>query len=154
MNKIYEVEKSNYELIEDLIEGKGHKLTYQRSEILKQFLKNKQKHLTAEDIYYILKEKGIGISTVYRAIKLFVELDIVKEFKIEDTGYYELKMYARKPLHMHFKCDNCGAIEDITDQKVILEHIKMNKLIEKIYKNEIYDADIILHGLCQKCKEQ
>ena len=96
-------QKENYNLIIDLIEKNGYKLTNQRLQILLVFIINNQKHLSVEEVNDILKYKGIGISTVYRTTKLFSNLGILKEFKVDDTNYYELKMFAKKPLHIHFK---------------------------------------------------
>lgn len=146
----YEIEQLS--LIEDYIKDSGYKLTLQRKEILMEFIKNSQKHLSGEDIYEKLKTKGIGISTVYRNIKLFTDIDILKEIKFEQKSYYELKMFAKKPLHIHFKCENCDKIIDIVDRKIILKFVKINGLIEDIYSSEIFDADIMLHGYCKDCK--
>ena len=145
--------KDSFLLIKDLIKDAGYKLTNQRSQILKEFIENDGKHLSAEEIYNILKCSGIGMSTIYRNINLFVKLKILMEFKVDETSYYELKMYARKPLHIHFKCEKCGDIKDIVDREIILKHLKINNLIEEKYTMEIHDIDIMYHGLCQKCLE-
>ncbi|HSH36106.1 Fur family transcriptional regulator, partial [Schnuerera sp.] len=101
--------------------------------------------------YNKLKTEGIGISTVYRNINLFVDLDILKEFKIDETSYYELKMYAKKPLHIHFKCEECENLIDIKDRDIILKYLKINNSIEKKYGIQINDLDIMFHGLCSNC---
>lgn len=62
-------------------------------------------------------------------------------------------MFAKKPLHIHLKCENCSEVIDITDEEIILQFIKMNGLIENKYIVEIFDADIMLHGYCEKCKK-
>ncbi|MBZ2175191.1 transcriptional repressor [Schnuerera sp. xch1] len=126
-------------------------MTSQRKEILAEFIKNKEEHLSAEKIYNTLKCGGIGFSTVYRSINLFVNLEILKEFKVDDTSYYELKMYAKKPLHIHFKCERCKTIMDIDDKEIILKYLKINNLIEKNNKIQVNDVDIMFHGLCNNC---
>ena len=151
MGKLNKWEKETYSLIEDFIDKKGYKLTNQRREILYIFLKNNQKHLSAEEVHDKLKSEGIGLATVYRNIKIFVDLGIIKEFKVEDTNYYELKMYAKKPLHIHMQCENCGNIEDIVDQDIILEYLRLNQLIEEKENYQIHDMDIMIHGLCKDC---
>lgn len=89
-------EEDTLSLIEDFINRKGYKLTTQRREIIQVFLRNDQKHLTAEKVHEKLRDLGVGLATVYRNIKIFVDLGIIAEFKVEDTNYYELKMYAKK----------------------------------------------------------
>lgn len=154
MGKFSDYSEENEEsflLIKDLIKDTGYRMTNQRSEILKEFIKNEGEHLSIEKIYNNLKYKGIGISTIYRNVNLFVNLEILKEFKVDDINYYELKMYARKPLHIHFKCKKCGDIKDIVDREIILKHLKTNKLIEEKYSLEINDVDIMYCGLCTNC---
>lgn len=144
-------QKENYHLIKNLIEDNGYKLTYQRKQILMVFIINSQKHLSVEEINNILKDKGIGISTVYRTTSLFSDLGILKEFKVDDTNYYELKMFAKKPLHIHLQCENCDEIKDVLDQEIILQFLKINSIIEKKYNVEIKDADIMFHVLSNDC---
>nr|WP_286672846.1 transcriptional repressor [Anaeromonas gelatinilytica] len=126
-------------------------MTTQRREVLMQFIRNKEEHLNVEKIYDIVKPKGIGVSTVYRSINIFVDLGILKEFRVDNTNYYELKMYAKKPLHIHFKCEKCRKIKDITDKEVIFKYLRINNLLEKEYNTEINDVDIMFHGLCSNC---
>ncbi len=151
MKKLNEYQKENLYLIENLIEDQGYKFTYQRKKILLEFINNSEIHLSAEEINDILKEERIGISTIYRTINLFTKLGILKEFKVDDTSYYELKMFAKKPLHIHLQCENCKEIVDIVDQEIILQFLKLNSSIEKKCKVEIHDADIMFHVLCNDC---
>lgn len=148
------LEGETIKLIEDYMSDHGYKNTSQRRKILSIFINNQEKHLSAEEIHEKLRSKGIGMATVYRNINTFVKLNILKEFKVEDTNHYELKMYAKKPLHIHFKCDICNSIEDIVDQDIILEYLKLNKLIEEKQDNEIVDVDIMFHGICKDCIEE
>ena len=143
-----------YQLIMELIKDSGYKITSQRGKILLQFIKNKDEHISAEKVYNRLKNEGIGFSTVYRNINLFVNLGILKEFKIDETSYYELKIFAKKPLHIHFMCEKCGSLVDIKDRDIILKYLKINNIIEKNYGIQINDADIMLHGLCKDCIEK
>lgn len=154
MGKFSDYSEENEEsllLIKDLIKDTGYRMTNQRSEILKEFIEKEGEHLSVEKIYNNLKYKGIGISTVYRNVNLFVNLEILKEFKVDDISYYELKMYARKPLHIHFKCKKCGDIKDIVDSEIIFKHLKTNNLIEEKHSIEINDVDIMYCGLCANC---
>lgn len=151
MKKLNNWGKETLNLIENVIDKNGYKATSQRREILYIFIKHNQKHLSAEEVYEYVKQEGIGLATVYRNIKIFVDLDILKEIRVDDTNYYELKMYGKKPLHIHFQCENCGCIEDILDQDIILEYLRINRLIEDKQSCEIFDMDIMFHGLCKDC---
>lgn len=151
MDALTNWEKETVNLIEELVGKHGYKNTTQRREILFIFIKNQENHFSAEEVYEKLKGEGIGMATIYRNMNIFVDLRILKEFKVDDTNYYELKMYAKKPLHIHFKCDNCNCIEDIVDRNIILEYLKLNKLVEEKQDSEIIDVDIMFHGICKKC---
>lgn len=151
MERLSSWERQTFNLIENLIDKSGYKITNQRREMLFIFIKNDQKHFSVEEVHRDLKSEGIGMATVYRNIKIFVDLNILKEFKVDNTNYYELKMYAKKPLHIHFKCEHCNCIEDIIDQEIILEYFKINKLIEEKQESKIFDIDIMFRGLCKDC---
>ncbi|MBC2581713.1 Fur family transcriptional regulator [Clostridium sp. DJ247] len=78
---------------------------------------------------------------------------MTKEININGISYYELKIYSKKPLHIHFKCINCNSIIDIEDSNINLEYIRINNYIEKTKNLDINDINIILVGLCSKCRE-
>jgi len=107
----------------------------------------------AEEIYRRVKIDKIGLATVYRSLKLFERLGIVKEIPMDGVKYYELKIYSKKPLHIHFKCSNCNAIIDIDDTDINLDYIKLNQKIETKRELEVNDVNITLLGFCKKCRE-
>jgi Fe2+ or Zn2+ uptake regulation protein len=144
--------KDKFSLIKKLIEKNGFKFTKQRKLILEQFfLANR--HLSVEEIYQRLKENNIGLATVYRNVKIFNNIGIVKEIAVDGVSYYELKIYSKKPLHIHFQCVKCNDIIDIDERKVALEYLELNKTVGDINDLEIYDVDIMFIGLCKKCRE-
>ncbi|NLJ58149.1 MAG: transcriptional repressor [Tissierellia bacterium] len=144
--------KDKFSLIKKLIERNGYKFTKQRKLILEQFF-IADRHLTAEEIYQRLNKSNIGLATVYRNVKIFSNMGIVKEIVVDGVSYYELKIYSKKPLHLHFQCVNCNEIIDIDERKVALGYLKLNKTIEDINDLEIYDVDIMFIGLCKGCRE-
>jgi Fe2+ or Zn2+ uptake regulation protein len=144
--------KDKFSLIRKLIEKNGFKFTKQRKLILEQFFLA-DRHLSVEEIYQRLKENNIGLATVYRNVKIFNGIGIVKGIVVDGVSYYELKIYSKKPLHIHFQCVKCNDIIDIDERKVALEYLKVNKAIEDINDLEIYDVNIMLIGLCKRCRE-
>ncbi|MFY9177398.1 MAG: transcriptional repressor [Caldicoprobacterales bacterium] len=143
--------KEDFRLVKRLVEKNGLRLTKQRKLILEQFFITKR-HLTVEDIYQRLKGFNIGLATVYRNVKIFTSIGIIKEISVDGVSYYELKIYSKKPLHLHFQCINCNDIIDIDEREVALNYIRLNKDIEKTNNLEIYDVNIMLIGLCKKCR--
>ena len=144
--------KDKFSLIRKLVEKNGYKFTKQRKLILEQFFLA-DRHLSVEEIYQRLKETNIGLATVYRNVKIFNSIGIVKEIAVDGVSYYELKIYSKKPLHIHFQCVKCNDIIDIDEKEIALEYLKLNKTIEDINDLEIYDANIMLIGLCKRCRE-
>ena len=55
------------------LKEKGLKVTNQRLLVLQVLAENKDRHLTAEDIYELVKEDypEIGLATIYRTVQLY-----------------------------------------------------------------------------------
>ena len=64
---------SIYNDIIEIIQKSTYKLTPQREKIVEILVENSELHLSAEELYFILKEKtpDIGIATVYRTLDMF-----------------------------------------------------------------------------------
>lgn len=136
----------------NLIKKHGYKFTMQKRIILLAII-NSKTHVSVKEIYDEVKEEKIGITTIYRSLKVFNRLGIVKEINVDGTNYYEIKIFSGNPLHIHFKCSKCDSIIDIDDKYLNLEYIKLNKRIEEKNNLEVADLNIMLIGICSKCKE-
>jgi Fe2+ or Zn2+ uptake regulation protein len=70
-------------------------------------------HLTAPQIYAkaIKRRPGFGLSTVYRALERLRDLGLISELYVPgvDGAAYE----PSGPRHAHFRCTQCGQIEDV-----------------------------------------
>ena len=64
-----------YDEIIKIIQQSPYKLTPQREKIVEILVENDEQHLSAEELYFILKEKtpDIGIATVYRTLENFFQ---------------------------------------------------------------------------------
>ena len=95
-------------IFEDYICGKNLKHSEQRGQILETFLKV-ERHLTADELYRIVKKKspGIGYATIYRTLKLLCDSGMCRELRLEDgTVRYE-HLYGHRH-HDHLICIRCG----------------------------------------------
>lgn len=137
----------------EILSRNNIKNTKQKEKILLELMQSSS-HLMAEEIYQRVKNDKIGIATVYRSLKLFERLGIVKEFPMDGVKYYELKIYSKKPLHIHFKCSKCNVIIDIDDADINIDYIKLNQKVEMKRELEVNDVNITLLGLCKKCREE
>ena len=50
-----------------------------------EFLENEEDHLSAEDVFLLVREKSpdIGLATVYRTFELLTELNVVDKINLE-----------------------------------------------------------------------
>lgn len=141
------------EYIKKLFKKKGYKFTIQKKTILEILLENKE-HKNAKQIHDKVKNQNIGITTVYRTLNLFTELDIVKEINISGTSYYEIKIFSKNPFHIHFKCFKCNSIIDINNKDINLNCLDLKQKVESVSNLDIYDINIMFTGLCKSCKEE
>lgn len=86
----------NYQLIYDIVEASGI-----------------GRHLTPAQIYTkaLKRRPGIGFSTVYRGLERLRDLGFVSELRVPgvEAATYE----PSGPRHAHFRCSECGEIEDV-----------------------------------------
>ncbi|PRR81030.1 Fur family transcriptional regulator [Clostridium vincentii] len=136
-----------------IIENSGYKFTRQKQYVLKTLI-NADIHLNAKEIYEIVKEDSVSLTTVYRTLKNFKELGIIKEINANDTNYYEMKIFSGKPLNLHLTCNQCNSIIDIDSRSLNLEYLLLNNKLEKENNLQIYDSNIMFIGLCSECLEK
>lgn len=142
----------NLEYLKRLISKSAHKVTPQKILILEVMMSSRN-HLSAKDIYDKLKEKNIGFATIYRSLNLFIELNIIKKIDIDNTTYYEMKIFSKNPFHIHFKCSKCDSIIDINNKDINIDYIGIIRKVEFEENFQIDDSDIMFTGICDKCKE-
>ena len=80
----------------ELLTRNNIKNTKQKEKILLELMQSSS-HLMAEEIYQRVKNDKIGLATVYRSLKLFERLGIVKVIPMDGVKYYELKIIVRSP---------------------------------------------------------
>lgn len=134
-------------VLERYLKDKNLKHSQQRKEILGVFLKT-DKHLTAEELYSLVRARysGIGYATVYRSLKLFCQAGLCRELKFDDgTSRYE-HLYNHEH-HDHLICTKCGKFVEIIEPAI-------EKLQEKIFKSCGFYPErhrMELYGVCKKC---
>ena len=150
-NKTGSVWSNELQKFKSIIERENLKFTIQKQLILEALLSSKE-HMTINELHDKLKVNNIGIATLYRNLDSFKNLGIITEINVEGKAYYEMKIFGRKPIHIHFKCTNCGKIMDIEDNKLYHEYLKLNRLIEE-RDLLIYDSVFTFKGICSDCKK-
>ena len=136
-----------------LLRSRGLKVTNQRLLILEVLAACPDRHLTAEEIYEIVKADcpEIGLATVYRTIQLLLELHLVDRINLDD-GFvrYEIGSATEsesKHRHHHLICNKCGKVLSFQDD--LLEELE-----GKIMKTMGFwgvDHEGKLNGYCKEC---
>ena len=138
------------ERLKSFLKEKGFKSTRQRDIIASEFLKTGE-HVTAEELYRKInkKHKDIGLTTVYRTLKLLKKSGLAAERVFADnlTRYEPL---SEEDHHDHLICLHCNAITEF-------ENPKIERLQEKIAEDfGFYTVShkMELYGYCSACKDK
>jgi Fur family ferric uptake transcriptional regulator len=139
--------KEEIEILGRFIKEKGLRYTPQREEILRVFL-SIEKHLSADELYKIIKKKnpGIGYVTVYRTMKLLEEAGLCSEMDFGD-GISRFEHSYGHGHHDHLVCLKCGRYIEAVKQdieKLQDELAKENKFTPVRHKLQIF-------GICERC---
>jgi Fur family ferric uptake transcriptional regulator len=132
---------------EDIIRAAGHRVTPQRIRILDAICDGGG-HTTLGEVYARVRQvdRSIDRSTLYRTLKLFVELGLVVS---ADTGdgetYYEI---AKPHRHHHLVCRQCGQQQEI-------DHAAVEPVFKHLLDRYGFQADtdhLVLFGICANCQ--
>ena len=136
--------------IQALLVSKGYKFTRSRKAMTALFVSTSD-HLKPEDIHKLTKDQGVSLPTVYRNLDLMVRLGIIKEIEIHHDRFYELDLYSRKKLHMHFHCRVCGQIKEYSNPEIFKSMIEQRDYLESVFEDDIDDISIVMTGTCSDC---
>ena len=139
--------------IKKQLHSQSYKLTPQREATVKVLLEHEEDHLSAEDVYLLVKEKApeIGLATVYRTLELLNELEVVDKINFGDgVSRYDLRKEGADHFHHHLVCIQCGSVDEI--QEDLLGDVE--KVVEAEWKFKVNDHRLTFHGVCEKCQSK
>jgi Fur family transcriptional regulator, ferric uptake regulator len=139
--------------IKKQLHSSSYKLTPQREATVRVLLENEEDHLSAEDVYLLVKEKSpeIGLATVYRTLELLTELKVVDKINFGDgVSRYDLRKEGAAHFHHHLVCMECGSVEEI--QEDLLEDVET--IVEEKWKFLVKDHRLTFHGICRNCQSK
>lgn len=139
--------------LKERIKEKKYKLTRQRKIVLQAFLDSTENHMSAEDVFALVKDGNpdIGLATVYRSLELFTTLELLKKLDFGDgRSRYELNDENLNHTHHHLICLGCGKIVEFSYD--FLDDVKMK--IEEKEKFQIVDSQLKFYGYCSECQEK
>lgn len=136
------------ETFESFLRRRNLSLTRQREQILQVFLAS-EGHRSADDLAALVRaaNPGIGLSTIYRTLKLLVECGLADEHRFgNDTTLYE----PAQGHHEHMICLGCDGIFEFEDDE--LEALKAR--ITAAHGFRMVRHTLQVYGFCRACQAE
>ncbi|MCR4400457.1 MAG: Fur family transcriptional regulator [Syntrophomonadaceae bacterium] len=125
------------------------KMTPQRMAVLQVLEENQGRHLTAEQIFLMVKHRMplIGMATVYRTLELFAGLGVLNKASFDEARFrYEFGEEDRHR-HHHLMCVECGEIAELEED---LLHSLERQVEESGF--QVLDHALVIYGRCARCR--
>lgn len=130
----------------------GIRLTRQR-ELLFELIHNSHRHLNADQLYELAKERDPKINrvTVYRTLKVLKQEGLVDELDLlhyeGDQHYYETRL---KREHAHIVCLRCGTVQEFFGAPIGA----MKEQVEADFGFQVGVMRTEIGGVCADCQSQ
>ena len=120
--------------------------------ILEMLKNNKNKHLTVDDMLFILTAQKVSVSraTLYRYLDVLVQTGDVKKYIVSETDkacYQYVDDGNSCKEHFHLMCIECGKLQH-------LECSHINEIINHVENDHKFKVDpgrVVFYGLCEEC---
>ncbi|MEQ1885854.1 MAG: transcriptional repressor [Bryobacteraceae bacterium] len=132
------------------LQERGVRMTRQRR-ILLELLDRSGRHLDAESLYKLAKERDPKLNrvTVYRTLKMLKAGGLVDELDLMhfegDQHYYETKL---KQEHAHVVCLRCGKVDEFFGEPIQ----RIRRQVESSLGFQIVSARTEIGGYCPDCQ--
>jgi len=130
------------------IKQAGLKVTLPRVKVLGILENSRKRHLSAEDVYKALLEKGeeIGLATVYRVLTQFEAAGLVCRHHFEGgQSVFELN---RGEHHDHLVCVKCGRVVEFFEEAIE----ERQRAIAERHGFTLEDHSLVIYGFCPHCQ--
>lgn len=129
----------------NLLRDRGLRLTPQRQLVLDAV--RRLGHATPEQIHAAVVEHapGVNITTIYRALELLEELDLVTHVHLSHGAptYHDVN----ETPHVHVVCRSCEHVQELDPQELAALALRLRE--ERGFRLDI--AHVALFGLCSRC---
>ena len=129
------------EKFKEMLKEKGLKVTNQRLLVLEVLADQRDRHMTAEDIYELVKED-------------YPEMQLVDRINLDDGCIrYEIGEFCdgeNKHHHHHLICRTCGKVLPFKDD--LLDELEAH--IEEAMGFHVLDHELKFYGQCKECREK
>jgi len=126
----------------------GKRFTRQRALIM-DVIRQGRGHLDADEIFRRAREKEsrLSLSTVYRALRMMKELDLVEELHFaENHHHYEVKPTKE---HYHLVCLGCGRVIEFSYPL----SRSLKREVPEAKDFDIMETEMRITGYCDKCRQ-
>ncbi|MBQ1351775.1 MAG: transcriptional repressor [Oscillospiraceae bacterium] len=108
------------------------------------------KHLSAEQVYHLVREQypQISLGTVYRNLSQFKSAGKIKSVGVIDG---QERFDANVAPHAHFVCRKCGLVLDLHLDFAVSDQMA---LVMENYPVLVERQELVFHGLCSHCREE
>lgn len=119
-----------------------------RREAILEVITAERGHLSAEQVHKAAKKSlpGIGIATVYRALKCLCGCGKVSEF-IPADGVARYEPAGARAHHDHLVCTRCGAFIEAVDPEIE----RLQERLAARHGFAISSHRLEIYGLCARC---
>jgi Fur family ferric uptake transcriptional regulator len=124
------------------------KRSSQRDTILQVFLATHD-HLTTEELHGLVKkqEPSIGYTTVYRALKLFIQCGLASEVEFRD-GITRFEHHLNRRNHHHMICTVCGDSVEFFSPEIEEIERRVGKKFHYVTTQHSFQ----IYGTCEACR--
>ena len=134
--------------VEEHMTPQGLRWTAQRRLILDTLIEMNG-HVTVPALLEVVRELDphVGLATVHRAMRLFVESGVVDEHQFGDA-FAHFEVVSQNAHHDHLVCTQCGRISEF--EEPLIERLQTR--VAERYDFTIVHHRHVLYGLCSDCQ--
>lgn len=145
--------EARIEKIKQQLQAQAFKLTPQREATVRVLLENEEDHLSAEEVFMLVKDKfpEIGLATVYRTLELLSELHVLEKMNFGDgVARYDLRNDSAHHHHHHLICVQCGSVDEILEDWLA----PLEERLDREFQFTVVDHRLDFQGICHRCREK
>jgi len=130
-----------------LLRDHGYRLTSPRW-LVWSVLRSAGGHLTAEEIALAVNraDPTVNISSIYRSLALFAELDLARESQLGIDGSARWEI-AHPDDHFHMVCRECGTVDHHVGE--LVDQIRTHLGEQHSFSAD--NVDLVVTGVCDRC---
>lgn len=120
-------------------------MTKQR-ELILQILTHSDRHLTADEIFFLAKLQmpSIAMATVYNNLNAMTDAGIISRVHVD--GSADCFDRVVEP-HDHLRCDGCGKLSNVRVPD-------LSNVLRESAGSEIRSYDLTIHYICPECRRK